>query len=112
MLGREGFFTSIVLLFTLILLAGLDVSSGLWAFHLGREWLRWVTLVIGGAGFIYLFIKYKEKTIRLLKLCTLYGFAIFLVYLPWPIKNYSETKKLTFDILIKGKRKELKFENK
>lgn len=111
-LGKYGYLTSIILLFSLILLAGLDVPSGLWAFHLGRDWLKWCTLFLGIPILIYFFLKKSKELIQLLKYCCIYGFTILLVYLPWPIKNYTEIKELSFQIFTSGKVKEMKFEDK
>ena len=97
-----GFLTSIILVFAFILLAGLDVGSGLRAYHLGTHWFRWVLLGIGLLGLVYMLFKYKNETMELFKICLIYGAIVTLVYLPWPIKNYSETKVLSFETFIKG----------
>lgn len=98
-----GFLTSTVLIFAFILLAGLDVGSGLRAYHLGVPFFRWIVLGIGLIGVAYMLYQYKTKTFELFKLCTIYGTVAILVYLPWPIKNYTETKTLSFETFIKGK---------
>lgn len=100
--GVVGFLTSTTLVFSLILIAGLDVPSGLRAYHLSTDWLRWLTLGSSLVGGIYLFFKYRKKMIQLVGLCVIYGVMIFFLYLPWPLKNYSETKTFTFQTFIKG----------
>lgn len=111
-LGKYGFLLSVILLFAIILLANLDVASGLWAYHLGRESLRWIILAMGLVGLLFFFYKKSNKVIRLLRLCAIYGITILLVYLPWPLKNYTETKELTFQTFIQGKKSEVNIENK
>jgi len=101
--GFVGFITSATLVFTFILLAGLDVASGLRAYHLGTHWLRWITLGLGLIGLIYLFYQHQKETLQLFKLCTIYGTIAILIYLPWPIKNYTETKSFSFQTFIQGK---------
>jgi len=101
--GFVGFITSTLLMFALILLAGLDVGSGLRAYHLGTHWFRWIVLGLGLIGLIYLVYQHQKETFQLFKLCTIYGAIAILLYLPWPIKNYTETKSLSFETFIKGK---------
>ena len=101
-----GFLTSIILVFAFILIAGLDVSSGLRAYHLGTDWFRWIVLGVGLLGVAYLLYSYKTETIELFKLCTIYGAIIILIYIPWPIKNYTETKVFSFETFISGKKVE------
>ena len=101
--GWVGLMTSLLLTLFVILMAGLDVASGLRAYHFGVSWLRWVLLGIGTVGFIYMFYTDKVKSFQLIKWCMIYGVFVLLAYLPWPTKNYSETKSLSFQTFIEGK---------
>ena len=105
--GSIGFLTSTVLIFAFILIVGLDVGSGLRAYHLGTHWFRWITLGLGLMGLAYIMYEYNKETIHLFKLCIIYGAISLLIYLPWPMKNYTETKTLSFETFIQGKKQEV-----
>ena len=100
--GPVGFITSTLLIFAFILLAGLDVGSGLRAYHLGTQWFRWIALGLGLIGLLYMVYQHQKETFQLFKLCTIYGAIAILIYLPWPIKNYTETKSFSVETFIKG----------
>ncbi len=102
--GREiGFLTAFFILFSVILIGGLDVASGLRAYHFGADYLMKGLPFLAVMGVVYLFIKKRNHLISLIKCAFIYILFIGLVYLPWPIKNYQETKTISFSTLIEGK---------
>jgi len=101
--GPIGFLTAFVFSFAVILLGGLDVTSGLRAYHFSAEKLKLIVPIIGLVGVGYLFIKNRKATFDLMRITTIYGVVALLVYLPWPLKNYQETKRLSIDTFIVGK---------
>jgi len=101
--GQIGFLTSVLLTFLVILLANLDVESGLRAYHFGADTLQFVVLGIGLAGLVFMFYRNSKQSFHLIKICTVYTLFSILTYLPWPIKHYKETKVLSFQTIIEGK---------
>ena len=101
--GPIGFLTSCLLTFFVILIGGLDVASGLRAYHFETERLQWIILLISVLGIGYIGITRPKSSMQLIKICLVYLFFTSLIYLPWPIKNYSETKVLSFQTFIEGR---------
>ena len=101
--GKVGFITSVVLMFFVLLVGGLDVASGLRAYHFGVDTLKKVLPILGLVGIVGMFIKKRNGLLNLIKISFIYALFTGLVYLPWPIKNYNETKVLSIDTFIQGK---------
>lgn len=101
--GHIGFLTAFVFSFAIILLGGLEVATGLRAYHFGAGHLKIVFPIIGLVGLGYLFVKRRKELFDLVRIAAVYGGVTILFYLPWPIKNYQETKVLSINTFIIGK---------
>lgn len=98
--GKKGFLISFILIFFIVLVGGLDTS--LRPYHLGTSYLMWGSLMIGLAGLVYLGIKQREELIKLIRYAFIYVLFTGLVYMPWPIKNYQETGKISVKTITEG----------
>ena len=99
--GRIGLLVNFILTFSVILIANLDTS--LRAYHFNTDWLQWGCLILGLIGLGYLVIKQREKFFQLVKTASIYLFFAGILYMPWPLKNYKEVGKITFQTFIEGK---------
>ena len=63
----------------------------------------WITLVIGITGFVYLWMQQKESLLAVVKNIMVYVAMIVVIYLPWPVKNFTETGQISISTLIEGK---------
>jgi len=96
-----GFLSSVALFIFVILAGRLDVPSGLRAYHFAASSFMWIALLLVLLGLGYLFFSKRESLVSSIKSVLLYSVFVGLIYLPWPIKNYSETGKLSFIDLLK-----------
>ena len=99
--GKIGFMTNFALTFFVVLMGNLDTS--LRTYHLEVDKLKWITLLLGLGGLLYLGYKHRKNLLGLVKVSLVYILFLGLVYLPWPIKNYMETGNLSAQTFIKGK---------
>lgn len=98
-----GFLTAFALTFAVVLIGGLEVATGLRAYHFGANNLKVIFLIIGLIGLGYLFFQKRKETIDLVRIATIYLAFTGLTYLPWPFKNYQETDALSINTFITGK---------
>ena len=98
--GLIGLF--FLILFAVFLIR-LDDFSGLRQYHLGTNTLQWASLIIGISLIGRCFLKDKVAVGKAVKDSLIYLAFTGLIFLPWPIKNYSETKSLSINGLIYGK---------
>ena len=101
--GEIGFLTAFALSFAVVLLGGLEVATGLRAYHFGTSILKIVFPILGVAGLAYLLIKKRGELFDLVRIGMIYIIFTGLVYLPWPLKNYKETNSLSINTFITGK---------
>ncbi len=101
--GEIGFLTAFALSFAVVLLGGLEVATGLRAYHFGTSILKIVFPILGVAGLAYLLIKNRGELFDLVRIGMIYIIFTGLVYLPWPLKNYKETNSLSINTFITGK---------
>jgi len=101
--GEIGFLTAFALSFAIILLGGLEVASGLRAYHFGADMLKVVFSLLGVGGLIYLFITNRKDLLELVRMGSIYIGFVGLIYIPWPFKNYQETNSLSINTFITGK---------
>jgi len=100
--GEIGFLTGMVFFIFIILIGKLDAASGLRNFHFGANQVMWGTLCLGIVGLVYLGWKDQANLLQAIKLVAVYSSITLLIYLPWPIKNYSETGNLSINTFIQG----------
>lgn len=100
--GIIGFLTNFSLTFFVILVGNIDTS--LRPYHFSADQLKWISLAIGVMGLIYMIYKEKKAFFNLVKTACLYIGFIGIIYLPWPIKNYKETGKISIQTFIEGKK--------
>ena len=86
-----------------VFLIRLDDFSGLRQYHLGTTILQWTSLLVGIGLISTCFLKDKVAVNKAVKDSIIYLAFTGLIFLPWPIKNYSETKSLSINGLIYGK---------
>jgi len=98
-----GYLIATILLVFIILIGGLDVASGLRAYHFSASLMTWLTLLVGGIGIVYLWIKQKSSFLRTIRHIAIYSLFVIVVYLPWPIKNFVESGSISLSTLIEGK---------
>ena len=100
--GKLAFLAAFCLGMFVILILKIDDISGLRAYHLGANILQWVLLGLGLTFTAITFIRNKKALFDCLKISTIYALFCILVFLPWPIKNFSETKSLNPQTLLFG----------
>jgi len=101
--GAVGFLSSTTLFLFIILIGGLDIASGLRPYHFGASIFMWITFLFGITGLVYLWMQQRESLLAVVKNIMLYVAMIVVIYLPWPIKNFTETGQLSISTLIEGK---------
>ena len=101
--GGIGFLSSTFFFVFLILAGGLDVASGLRAYHFGATYMMWISLVLFIVGFVLIWLQNRKRLFELLRTISIYSFFLLLIYLPWPIKNYVETGVISINTFIEGK---------
>ena len=102
-LGLVGFYTAAILLITIILIGGLDIASGLRTYHFGATFVMWGSFLLGMVGIGYLGVKKRQSLIKAVQHISILSLFALIVYLPWPIKNYIETGKISVTTLIEGR---------
>lgn len=102
-IGKVGFLSSITLFLFIILAGELDVATGLRAYHFGASLFMWAMLLLTLIGIGFLWVNKRKMLIETIKSVLLYAAFVGLIYLPWPIKNFSETGKLSISTITEGK---------
>ena len=102
--GKLTFLASFFLCFAAIFILKLDVQPGLRQFHQFVPFLQWSLLSIGLGMIAYLFIKRREKLMKVITYSAIIGAFFVLPVLPWLGKNYAETGKLSVNALLNGKK--------
>lgn len=101
--GRIGFLSSMTLFLFIILVGKLDVASGLRAYHFGASYFTWAVLLLTLVGIGFLWVRSREILIETVKNVLLYAAFVGLIYIPWPVKNFSETGQLSISTITEGK---------
>ena len=101
--GRIGFLSSVALFLFIILIGKLDVATGLRAYHFGATYFMWTMLVITLLGIGHLWVSKRNMLFEAIKNVLLYAAFVGLIYLPWPIKNFSETGILSISTFSQGR---------
>ena len=97
-----GVFGLCLIMFSLVLILNINSISGLGKYHLGNEIAKWVYLSLGLILFSFSFLKNIKSGFHFLKNTTIVGVLSILVFSPWIVKNYSETKSLSPMVLLQG----------
>ena len=94
-----------ILCFSLLLfiVSGTDELSGLDKYHLSRDVVKIVLVVMMLVAFGMSFVKHKSLFIKRVVVSAVFGFSTVILILPWMAKNFSETKSLNPRTLLMGK---------
>ena len=95
-----AFFMTIGIMFLL----RLDEQPQLRQLHQNVSILQWILLIVGIGFVIFLFIKRKEVAVKLVRISMIFSICFLLPILPWFGKNLLETKSLSIDALLNGKK--------
>lgn len=101
--GGRGFWAIFLASLFLVLLAKLDDFGGLRQFHLGAGLLQWAALGASGLLLVGAYLANRAGFLKTARHSIIYGVLVLAVFLPWGIKNYSETKSLSPAMLMNGK---------
>ncbi len=97
-----GFLACFAAIFSLILFGHLDDVSGMGSYHLGSYYLKYIllaaTIIFGALSFV----KYKEAFLASMKTSVIVSVVSLMVFMPWILKHYSESKTTNINSLIIG----------
>jgi len=97
-----GFLACFSAIFSLILFGHLDDVSGMGSYHIGSYYLKYIllasTFVFGALSFV----KYREAFLASLKTSVIVSVISLLVFMPWVLKHYTESKTTNINSLIIG----------
>jgi len=101
--GKFGYMAIFFFSFALSLFIKADAISGLRAYHLSADIIKYVCLALSLIFLVLAFL--KERTLFTLKFRSsiLYGIVALLSFMPWLGKSYFETGSADIMVLINGK---------
>lgn len=94
----------LLIMFSLVLILGLNNLSGLGRYHLGNNTGKWVYFLLGVGLLFYAIVRDKDNFISFSKQILVVGITAAIPLAPWIGKNYLETKSLSPTILLQGDR--------
>lgn len=97
-----GLITAFCLTIFGVLFLRLDDVQLLRQYHLGATQLQWILLLAGVGCLLILWRRDKTKLWKTLQYSLLLGSFFLLPVLPWFVKNYSETNRLSTTELLNG----------
>ena len=100
--GRIAFIAVFLLSVAAIFLAGVDNMTGLRSYHLGVRWLTFLLLPVGLVLFGMAFVRRRDTALLGVRISVMIGLFLLLTFLPWPVKNYVETRQVNFRALVFG----------
>lgn len=101
--GKFGYLSIFFFSFSLSLFIRADAISGLRAYHLSADLVKYVCLILSLVFLAIAFIKERSLFTHKLRSSIIYGCVALLSFFPWLGKSYLETKSTDIMVLINGK---------
>jgi len=101
--GKFGYLAIFFFSFALSLFIRADAISGLRAYHLSADLVKYACLGISLVFLVVAFIKERDLFIHKLRSSIIYGIIALLSFAPWLGKSYLETGSTEIMVLINGK---------
>lgn len=102
--GRKGLIAYFLLAMSGVLLLNLDAQSGLADYHLGRDYLKWIFLIMGVGWLAIAGVRFKMPVLKIGKAASVFLLCFALTFVPWLTKNYLETGAINRAALLEGKK--------
>jgi len=101
--GRFGYLAIFFFSFALSLFIRADAISGLRAYHLSANLVKYVCLALSLVFLFFAFLKERKLFTHKLYSSIVYGGIALVSFLPWFGKSYLETRSTNIMVLINGK---------
>jgi len=99
---KYALLSAVLISTSLIMIAGIDKSSGLSNSHLSLGAVKIISLISGIALLAFSFYKDRDYVITRVKQSIVFGVFVMVMMSPWIVKNYTDLKSFSVSKLITG----------